>query len=135
VVGNPDDDAAADADDEAEEERDTVELELEEAGEVEDDDNRMLELVTEAEDAVAVEDREIELVTFALIELIATVLAELERTEETEELIEADREAEDEVAADAGTNEDDATIVPLTFLGIENALPSFVDRYRATLFH
>ena len=128
VVGTADDDAAEDADDEADEERDTEELELEEEGMDEDVDTRVLELVMEAEDETAVEDREIELVTFALFELIATVLAELERTEETEELIEADREAEDEVDVDTGIDEEGATMVPLTFLGIENAVPSFVDR-------
>jgi len=135
VVGTPDDDAAEDAEDEADEERDTEELELEEAGVDDEIETRVLEVVTEAEDGVVVEDREIELVTFVLIELIATALAELERTKETEELVGADLEADDDTDVDAGIVEEGATMVPLTFLGIENAVPSFVDRYRATLFH
>jgi hypothetical protein len=135
VVGTADDDAAADAEDEAEDERDTDELELDDEGIDDDVDTRMLELVTDAEDEVAEEDRDTELVTLALIELVAMALAELERSEDTEELIEADREVEDEVDVDAGTEEEGATMVPFTFLGIANAPASPVDRYKATLFH
>jgi hypothetical protein len=135
VVGTADDDAAADAEDEAEDERDTDELELDDEGIDDDVDTRMLELVADVEDEVAEADRETELVTFALIELVAMALAELERSVETEELIEADRETDDEVEIDADTDEEGATIVPFTFLGIANAPPSFVDRYKATLFH
>jgi len=135
VVGTADDDVEADAEEDADEDRDTVEPELMDEGMEDEVDTRILELVTDAEDDVAIEERETELVTFALIELATTALVELERDEETEELIEADREAEDEVEVDAGADEDGSTIVPLTFLGIANAPPSLVDRYRATLFH
>jgi hypothetical protein len=124
-----------DVEDDADEERDTFEPELD-VGAVDDDvDTRMLELFTGTEDELAEEDRETELVVFRLTELVTTALAELERDEETEELVEVDREAEDEVDTDADTEEEGATMVPLTFLGIANAPPSFVDRYKATLFH
>jgi hypothetical protein len=124
-----------DAEDNADEERDTDEPELD-VGTVDDDvDTRMLELFTGAEDEPAEEDRDTELVIFTLTELVATALTELERDEAIEELIEPDRDAEDEVDIDADTDEEAATMVPLTFLGMTNAPPSFVDRYRATLFH
>jgi hypothetical protein len=135
VVGPADDDAAADAEDEADDARDMDEIELDDEGIDDDVDTRMLELFADVEDEVAEADRETELVTFALIELVAMALAELERSVETEELIEADRETDDEVEIDADTDEEGATIVPFTFLGIANAPPSFVDRYKATLFH
>jgi hypothetical protein len=137
VVGPADDDAAADAEDEADDARDMDEIELDDEGIDDDVDTRMLELVTDAVDEVAEEDRETELVTFVLLEMVAMALAlaELERDKETEGLIEADREAEDEVEVDAGTDEEGATIVPFTFLGIAKAPPSPVDRYKATLFH
>ena len=133
MVGTADDEVEADAEEDADEDRNTDEPELMDEGMEDKVDTRMLELVTDAEDEMAVEDRETELVTFALIELVTTALVELERDEETEELIDVDRETEDEV--DAGAAEEGATIVPLTFLGIANAPASLVDRYRATLFH
>lgn len=135
VVGTADDDAAADAEDEADDARDMDEIELADEGIDDDVDTRMLEIVADVEDEVAEADRETELVTFALVELVATALAELEESEELDRLVEADREADDEVEIDAGIDEVGAMIVPFTFLGIANAPPSLVDRYKATLFH
>lgn len=89
-----------------------------------------------AEDEMTNADLDIELVTFAVLELELIAPAKLDRDEEeAEELIDTDFEAEDEVEVDAGADDDRVTIVPLTFLGIANALPSFVDRYKAILFH
>jgi len=76
---------------------------------------------------LAVEERDSELEMTVLTEP-EVLLIELDRDEEAAELVEDDRENEDDTEVDTAAEVEGVMMVPLTFLGIANAPLSPDDR-------